>query len=53
MFKVVREFVCDLSGMECVIVDVNGEEKCFEAEMWKKIVGHSFIDGEIKSNYCR
>ena len=31
MFKVVREFVCDLSGMECVIVNVYGEELCFEA----------------------
>ena len=32
MFKVVREFVCDLSGMECVIVEVNGEEMCLEAK---------------------
>jgi hypothetical protein len=31
MYEIIREFVCELSGMECVIVNVYGEELCFEA----------------------
>ena len=31
MYEIVNEFVCGISGIECVIVNVYGEELCFEA----------------------
>jgi len=31
MYKIVNRFVCGISGIECVIVNVYGEELCFEA----------------------
>jgi len=31
MYEIIREFVCGISGIECVIVNVYGEELLFEA----------------------
>ena len=32
MYEIISEFVCGISGFECVIVNVYGEEFCFEAK---------------------
>lgn len=31
MYEIVNEFVCGVSGIECVVVNVYGEELLFEA----------------------
>ena len=31
MYEIIREFVCGVSGVECVVVEVYGEELLFEA----------------------
>lgn len=31
MYEIVSEFVCGVSGVECVIVEIYGKELCFEA----------------------
>ena len=32
MYEIVKEFVCSLTGVKCVIVRMNGVEMCLEAK---------------------
>ena len=32
MYEIVKEFVCSLTGVKCVVVRMNGVEMCLEAK---------------------